>query len=305
MSSKSVIFASVVLAAASVTAMGAPASAAPPAGTSPGGEGVYLVSSLLGRNEIPGTGGAVGDPDGRAVGVLKVKGSTVTYILRWEGISRPTAAHIHAGGAGTNGDVKIPLFTSERYGHTAKGSVKVKDRALLAALVSDPASFYTNLHTNEFRGGAVRGQLHKISQPIDGNRPVVDVAPVVKGVQIYACTRQADGTFAFTQHDVSALLRGNIRHSFVQPVAGPPQWVAPDGSAVTGSVVLRTPNGAGNIPELDLRATQTGEDQGRLEDVVEIMRLNTVGGTAPAGTCDPQATPTTEVPYQADYVFIG
>ncbi|WP_433258484.1 CHRD domain-containing protein [Streptosporangium sp. CA-135522] len=305
MSSKRLIFASAMLAVASVAAVDASASAASSAGTSSGGEGVYLVSSLLGRNEVPGTGGAVGDPDGRAVEVLKIKGSTVTYTLRWEGISPPTAAHIHAGGAGTNGDVKIPLFTSRRHGHTAKGSVRVKDRALLAALVSNPLSFYTNLHTNEFRGGAVRGQLHKVSQPIGGNRPDVDVAPVVRGVQIYACTGQADGTFAFTQHDVSALLRGDIRHSFVQPVAGPPQWVAPDGSAVTGSVVLRTPNGAGNIPELDLRATQTGADRGRLADVVEIMRLNTVGGIAPAGTCDPQATPTAEVPYQADYVFIG
>jgi hypothetical protein len=39
--------------------------------------------------------------------------------------------------------------------------------------------------------------------------------------------------------------------------------------------------------------------------VVEVLRLNTVGGVAPAGPCDPQATPIVGVAYQADYVFIN
>ena len=44
---------------------------------------------------------------------------------------------------------------------------------------------------------------------------------------------------------------------------------------------------------------------GLLGNVVEVLRLNTVGGIAPIGVCDPQATPTVAVPYQADYVFIN
>jgi hypothetical protein len=35
-----------------------------------------------------------------------------------------------------------------------------------------------------------------------------------------------------------------------------------------------------------------------------VLRLNTLGGAAPAGSRDPQATPIVNVPYQADYVFI-
>lgn len=130
-------------------------------------------------------------------------------------------------------------------------------------------------------------------------------AAVVRGVQIYACTQQADGAYAYTQHNVRASLQRRIRHSFVAPNAGPPQWIAPDHSAVTGTVVTRTPNGAGNIPELVLTATQSGTSRGLLSRVTEIHRLNTVGGVAPAGTCDPAATPTVEVPYRADYVFIA
>jgi len=36
---------------------------------------------------------------------------------------------------------------------------------------------------------------------------------------------------------------------------------------------------------------------------VEVLRLNTLGGVAPAGACDPQTTPIVNVGYQADYVF--
>lgn len=130
-------------------------------------------------------------------------------------------------------------------------------------------------------------------------------ASVVSGVQIYACTQQADGTFAFTQRGVRATLQGGIKHSFVNPDSGPPQWIARDGSAVTGKVASKTPNGPGNIPELELTATQSGRSTGKLAEVVKIRRLNTSGGVAPAGSCDPAKTPTAEVPYGAVYEFIS
>jgi hypothetical protein len=128
---------------------------------------------------------------------------------------------------------------------------------------------------------------------------------VVFGSQIYACTAQTDGSFAFAQHDVDAHLTGDIHHTFVRPLAGTPQWQAPDGSAVTGKVVTKNANGAENIAELNLDATQIGTPAGLLGHAVEVLRLNTHGGVAPAGSCDPQATPIVNVPYGADYVFIN
>lgn len=130
-------------------------------------------------------------------------------------------------------------------------------------------------------------------------------AAVLSGVQIYACTEQTDGTFAFTQRGVRATLQGGIKHSFVNPDSGPPQWIARDGSAVTGTVTSRTPNGPGNIPLLELDATQSGKPRGKMASVTKILRLNTRGGVAPTGACDPEATPTVEVPYGADYEFIS
>ena len=68
------------------------------------------------------------------------------------------------------------------------------------------------------------------------------------GSQIYACTPQPDGSFAFTQLNVEAHLTGGIHHTFVQPAAGPPQWQAPDGSAVTGTVVTKTATARATSP---------------------------------------------------------
>ena len=66
--------------------------------------------------------------------------------------------------------------------------------------------------------------------------------------------------------------------------------------------ISKTPNGEKNIAELDLKVTQSGKHRGLLADTQEILRLNTVGGVAPAGSCTPGAI--VGVPYRADYVFL-
>lgn len=276
-------------------------------GTVAGGKGgTILAASLRGANEVPVAGGpAVGDKDGAALQFVKVKGDKVSVAVKWRGTDKPTLLHIHQGAKGTNGGVKVDFtkLLAGAKGKTVTGTVKVGDAALLNSLKSDPGSFYANLHTAEFPGGAVRGQLHKVTTAFDF-RDALDnfQASVLKGKQIYECKPAEGGGYAFAQRDVSALLAGPIAHSFVEPNSGTPQWIAPDRSAVTGSVISRTPNGDKNIPELDLKATQSGKHRGLLAGTAEILRLNTVGGVAPAGSCEPGAI--VGVPYQADYVFI-
>src|SRR5262245_43414321 len=259
-----------------------------------------LVASLEGRNEA--TGGA---PAGQALELIGLQGNTLSYSVTWRGIGTLTEAGIHAGVRGADGPAVVPLFTTPQAGGFASGTVTVSDPALLAALRSDPGGFYADLSTTAFPGGAARAQLHLLNHAATTRGVAALQESVVLGSQIYACTAQPDGSFAFTQHDVEAHLTGGIHHTFVQPAAGPPQWQAPDGSAVTGKVVTKNDNGAGNIAELNLDATQIGASTGLLAHVVEVLRLNTVGGVAPAGSCDPQATPIVHVPYQADYVFIN
>ena len=260
-----------------------------------------LIASLEGRNEVTG-----GDPDGQALELIGIKGNTLSYSVSWRGIATPTEAAIHAAGRGVDGPVVVPLFTTSRPSASfASGSVTVTDPAVLAALSSNPNGFYTELRTKEFPNGAVRAQLHQLSHAVSTTGVAAVQESVVFGSQIYACTVQLDGSFAFTQNNVEARLTGGIHHTFVQPAAGPPQWQAADGSAVTGKVVSKNANGAGNIAELDLDASQIGGSSGLLSNAVEVLRLNTVGGVAPTGTCDPQTTPIVNIPYQADYVFIN
>jgi hypothetical protein len=296
-------------AAASATLAAGAASAnsdmTPPAGITVPGDPTaapaVLVASLEGRNEV--TGGAT---DGQALELIGLQGNTLSYSVSWRGIGTPTEAHIHAGVRGADGPVVVPLFTTPRpAGGFASGTVTVTDPALLAALRSDPGGFYADLHATAFPGGAARAQLHLLNHAVATSGVAALQEPVVRGSQIYACTAQPGGSFAFTQFGVEARLFGGIHHTFVQPAAGPPQWHAPDGSAVTGKVVTANANGAGNIAELNLDATQIGASTGLLAHVVEVLRLNTLGGVAPAGSCDPQATPIVNVPYQADYVFIN
>ncbi|MET8131961.1 CHRD domain-containing protein [Streptomyces sp. NPDC005251] len=271
-----------------------------------GSGGTVLAASLRGANEVPVQGGpAVGDKDGAALEFIKVKGNKVSVAVTWRGTGRPTMLHIHQGARGTNGGVKIDFskLLDGIKGHSVVGTVKVEDTALLDTLKTDPGSFYANLHTAEFPGGAVRGQLHKVTGTFDFRNARHNFqASVVKGEQIYECKPTDDGGYAFAQRDVAALLGGHIAHSFVKPNSGTPQWIAPDRSAVTGTLIAKTPNGATNIPELDLRATQSGRHHGLLAGTQEILRLNTVGGVAPAGSCSPGAI--VGVPYRADYVFV-
>ena len=303
---------SLITTAVTVAALGGVAAAATPASAAGGDDGTgtgvtLLATSLRGANEVPVPGGpAVGDKDGAALEFIKIDGDRVSVAVTWRGTGRPTALHIHQGAKGTNGDVRIDFSGLLKHSrrHSVTGTVKVEDPALLDALKNDPGSFYANLHTAEFPGGAVRGRLHELTVAAFDFRDALDNfrASVIKGRQIYECKPTDAGGYAYAQRDVNALLGGGIHHSFVAPNSGTPQWVAPDGSAVTGSVLSRTPNGDGNIPELDLKATPSGSHHGLLAGTTEILRLNTVGGVAPTGSCEPGTV--VGVPYRADYVFL-
>jgi hypothetical protein len=288
------------MATIAISAASATSDVTQPAGlTVQAGAPATLVASLEGRNEV--TRGA---PAGQGLELIGIQGDTLSYSVSWRGIGTPTEADIHAGARGVDGPVVVPLFTTPQQDGSTSGSVTVSDPALLDALRSNPSGFYTDLRTTQFPDGAVRAQLHLLDHAVSTSGVGAVQESVLHGSQIYACTA-ADGSFAFTQFGVDAHLGGGIHHTFVQPAAGPPQWQAPDGSAVSGKVVTKNANGDGNIAELNLDATQIGASTGLLSHVVEVLRLNTAGGVAPTGTCDPQATPIVNVPYQADYVFIN
>ncbi|HST83830.1 MAG TPA: CHRD domain-containing protein [Kineosporiaceae bacterium] len=159
------------VALAATTASPAQARVTPSAFSSSSATPLYFSAALSGGNEI----GAPGDPDGSAKSLVEIEGDRVTFAFTWKGMPAPTMGHIHVGGTGVNGAVKVPLFSSA-LPETAIGTagvVAVQDAALVAAITSHPGDFYLNLHTTEFPAGAVRGQL----SPARRDRAALDLLP--------------------------------------------------------------------------------------------------------------------------------
>ena len=135
-----------------------------------------------------------------------------------------------------------------------------------------------------------------------GQKVVLDV--VGKGVQIYDCRPSATdpNVLAWTFREPAAVLYGHGRRPVGIHFRGP-TFESFDGSSVAGALQASAPApSSGAIPWLLLRATSTQGD-GVLAQVDFVQRLETRGGVAPGGTCDPAADATVAVPYRARYVF--
>ncbi|MEO6713692.1 MAG: CHRD domain-containing protein [Mycobacteriales bacterium] len=125
----------------------------------------FLRAHATGAQEINMTTGdaGAGDPNGRGWAAVDAQGTRIAYALKWAGIQRPTAAHIHIGATGENGAVVVPLF--EVTAGLPKsilgvgGLVRNLSSATLAGIRRTPGGFYVNIHNAEFLAGAVRGQL--------------------------------------------------------------------------------------------------------------------------------------------------
>jgi hypothetical protein len=123
-----------------------------------------LFAVLTGRNELNATTlkRGAGDPDGfGSANVLTAKADTVCFGISVTGVGTPTAAHIHRGKSNQNGPIVIP-FTAPTSGDpgASSGCVSGVSTSLVTELRTKPHRFYVNVHTADFPGGAIRGQLH-------------------------------------------------------------------------------------------------------------------------------------------------
>lgn len=129
--------------------------------------GGSLVSIGSGDQEIPDPDGKpTGSPAGHAVASICTDPTAVCYAISWSGLTAPTAGHIHRGNVGTAGPVVVPLFATNTGLPSSitgiAGRVAGVNPTLVNQLNAHPDRFYTNLHTTQFTGGAVRGQLFRV-----------------------------------------------------------------------------------------------------------------------------------------------
>jgi len=115
---------------------------------------------LNGTSEVPPA-----DLDGTGQGQVKIKGKTGEVCIKFkkiQGIGPAIAAHIHQAPVGVDGPIVVvaptPAQAGKKYQKSGKGC-SFPDPALVTQLQNNPSDFYLNVHTAEFPGGAIRGQL--------------------------------------------------------------------------------------------------------------------------------------------------
>jgi hypothetical protein len=115
-----------------------------------------LAAGMTGAAERP----SPADPNGSgtAAFLILLDKAQVCFTLTAQNIRLPAvAAHIHRGGADQAGPVVVPLKPPDASG-TSRGCQSA-DAGLLKEIAQTPGAFYANVHTTQFPGGAIRGQL--------------------------------------------------------------------------------------------------------------------------------------------------
>jgi hypothetical protein len=133
----------------------APAGGCPATRLTPTTGGVALSTNLVGENESP-----AGDPVGTGTATVRLRSGQgqVCYSITANDITLPSAgAHIHSGDPGVSGPIVVQFVAPGSSG-TSSGCVAAA-RPLVAQILGNRAGYYVNVHTTDYPGGAIRGQL--------------------------------------------------------------------------------------------------------------------------------------------------
>jgi hypothetical protein len=122
---------------------------------------------LAGSNENPARASS-----GNGRSHVVIHGDTVSYSVEIDDISNVTLSHIHVGPATANGPVRVNFYNGPTISTTDKmilasgsfgsgGVTGITYDQLLAEIRNGNA--YVNVHTTQFPGGEIRGQLRRIN----------------------------------------------------------------------------------------------------------------------------------------------
>jgi hypothetical protein len=95
-----------------------------------------------------------GDPDGSGTATVTVNPGQgeVCWSIEVADVEPIMMAHIHVGASTTTGPIVVNL-------NPYTGGCNDVSRALALAIITDPSSYYVNVHNMEFLSGALRVQL--------------------------------------------------------------------------------------------------------------------------------------------------
>ena len=108
----------------------------------------YHATLAAAEEKSPGPSGGAG------AAKITVDGAQLCYDLSWNAATgSPQAAHIHQGPKGTDGPIVVVL--SPTTSHTCTTVTPM----VASGIASNPSGYYVNIHTGQYPGGAIRGQL--------------------------------------------------------------------------------------------------------------------------------------------------
>ena len=166
--------------------------------------GTAMSVTLAGESESP-----AGDPvgTGQATFHLRAGQGQVCYTLATTNLPTAVGAHIHNGAAGSAGPIVVPLKTPGSDGKST--GCATASRAVVKSILGNAASYYVNVHTDEFAAGAIRGQLAGSSTTTLGTSFAINLAgssePNAKGTAVVR-VRKDDGLVCYRLHAESVTL---------------------------------------------------------------------------------------------------
>jgi hypothetical protein len=119
-----------------------------------------LFAVLTGAKEVDANGDrGAGDLNGRGSFSATLDGRELCWGIQVKNIENPVDAHIHRGGPDVAGPVVVPLEEPDAGDPGTSTGCEDLTASLARRIRSFPRRFYVNVHTADFPGGAVRGQL--------------------------------------------------------------------------------------------------------------------------------------------------
>jgi hypothetical protein len=143
-----------------------PAAKPKPRGAKPKLPDRVLFAVLTGRKEIDADGHrGAGDLNGRGSFTAIVDGDQLCFGITVKNLgAAPVAAHIHGPARpNQNAPVLVPLTAPSGGDPGASSGCVTVDSGVAQAILKNPRKYYANVHTSQFPGGAVRGQLSRKS----------------------------------------------------------------------------------------------------------------------------------------------
>ena len=98
------------------------------------------------------------DPVHQGDAMLRLEKTAIRFSIVAPGLQTVTATHIHHGASGTYGPMLWEINSGYK-GDAVRGTASEIPPGVIALIARDPAEYYVKLHTPEFPGGAIRGQL--------------------------------------------------------------------------------------------------------------------------------------------------